>query len=43
MKHVDILELVLIANVTALSVVVFTAIVLAFNNAGSKNIPLAVS
>lgn len=43
MKHIDFLQVVLVVNLVALGLVIVTAIVLALNNAGSKNIPLAVA
>ena len=43
MKNVDFVEIALVANVIALVVMISTAIVLALNNSGSKNTPLAVA
>jgi hypothetical protein len=43
MKHVDYVQISLIANVIAIVVAIVTAIILAWNNAGSKNIPLAAA
>jgi hypothetical protein len=43
MKHVDWVQIALYANLAAIGVAMLTAVVLAWNNAGSKNIPLAAA
>src|SRR5467141_2777813 len=43
MKHVDWVQIALYANLAAIGIAILTAAVLAWNNAGSKNIPLAVA
>ena len=43
MRHFDYMQAVLIANIAAIVVAIGTAIILAFNNAGSKNLPLAAA
>jgi len=43
MRNIDYVQVSLIANVIAVTVAVATAIVVAWNNAGSKNMPLAAA
>jgi hypothetical protein len=42
-KHIDYVEVSLVANIIAVVIAVATAIILAWNNAGSKNMPLAAA
>ncbi len=43
MKHIDWVHIALYANLAAIGIAILTAGVLAWNNSGSKNIPLAVA
>lgn len=43
MRHVDWVQVALCANLAAIGIAVLTAVVLAWNNAGSKSIPLAAA
>jgi hypothetical protein len=43
MRHIDYVQVSLIANVIAIFVAAVTAIIVAWNNAGSKNMPLAAA
>ena len=43
MKHFDYMQIVLVANIAAIVVAIGTAAILAFNNAGSKNLLLSAA
>ncbi len=43
MKHIDYVQVALIANLIAIFVAIVTAIIVAVNNSGSKNVPLAAA
>src|SRR6266850_2124625 len=43
MKHVDWVQIALCANLASIAIVLVTAVVLAWNNTGSRNIPLAAA